>query len=347
MSSPVTNATTAGGALDQRFALDVQSVEALRRAARNTPEEALRQVSRQFEALFMGMLLKSMREANPSSGLLDGHDSKMYLSMLDQQMAQNLSGRGLKLADAMFAQLRRTIASPAPAGGAAGAEGVAAAPGGAPAALSVPGVPGVPGAQASGAMASLAGAAAIRPPRAVAAALPPLAQAQAPEAAAAPPRSAGTEPGWTSRVEHFIATLGESARAAAASTGIPERLILAQAALESAWGRREVRGDDGGRTFNVFGIKADRGWRGRSVDAVTTEVIDGVAQRVRAKFRAYGSYQEAFADYAGFLAGNPRYARVRTQADPARAAHELQRAGYATDPDYAGKLVRVMKQLAG
>ena len=134
------------------------------------------------------------------------------------------------------------------------------------------------------------------------------------------------------------------AQSASQASGVPARLILAQAALESGWGRREIRGDDGSQSHNLFGIKAGKSWKGPVVEAVTTEYVDGVPQRTKAVFRAYGSYDEAFADYAKFMTGNPRYAQVLAARDPAEAAHGLQRAGYATDPDYGGKLMRIMKK---
>jgi peptidoglycan hydrolase FlgJ len=138
--------------------------------------------------------------------------------------------------------------------------------------------------------------------------------------------------------------MGPSAQAASEASGVPAPLILAQAALESGWGKREIRAEDGTQSFNLFGIKADRSWKGPTVEITTTEYVDGEAQRVRAKFRAYGSYDEAFTDYAKFISGNPRYAGVVATDDPAQAAHGLQRAGYATDPQYGQKLVRIMQK---
>ncbi|MNS95194.1 Peptidoglycan hydrolase FlgJ [compost metagenome] len=138
--------------------------------------------------------------------------------------------------------------------------------------------------------------------------------------------------------------MGASAQAASAASGVPAPLILAQAALESGWGKREIRADDGTQSFNLFGIKADKGWKGATVETTTTEYIDGEPQKVRAKFRAYASYEEAFTDYARFITRNPRYANVLATADPAQAAHGLQRAGYATDPKYGEKLVRIMQK---
>lgn len=349
MSSPVAPLPAAGAAIDQRFALDVQGVASLRRAARSSPDEALRQVSRQFEALFMGMVLKSMRETVPASGLTDGQTGKLYQSMLDQQLAQHLSGRGLQLADAMHAQLRRTLpadqraAPPATSEVTRRAEPSSLAPGSVPQRAPT-GEPGIGGT----ALAAAAVSSPVPASRAVPATLPRLRVESAP---VTPPanqlaQAEAVPSGLQARVERFVGQLGEAARAAAEATGIPERLILAQAALESGWGRREVRADDGSSSFNLFGIKADRSWKGAVTEALTTEVIGGVAHRVRARFRAYGSYEEAFADYARFLTGNRRYGAVVGQADADRAAHELQRAGYATDPDYARKLIRVMKRLA-
>jgi len=326
--------TVQAGGLDQRLALDVQGVDSLRRAARRSPEEGLRQVSRQFEAIFMNMVLKSMRDAVPASGMFDSQGQKLYQSMLDQQLAQTMAGRGLGLADAMYAQLRRGL--PAAATDAAAAAGPAAA-----GAVREPRPAATVTATAPAADASAAPQArAIRQPRAAAAALPPL---PAPQAPAGTDGAPGLLPALRAQAEDFLGRVAQAARSASEATGVPQALIVAQAALESGWGRRELPGVDGARSFNLFGIKADRSWRGAVTEAVTTEVVDGALQRVKARFRAYGSYEEAFADYARFLAGNPRYARVLSAPDAQQAAHALQRAGYATDPDYAAKLVRVMK----
>ena len=330
------------GALDQRLALDVQSVDALRYTVRNSPDEGLKQVSRQFEALFMNMVLKSMREATPSSGLLENRDEKVYLSMLDQQLAQNLSGRGVGLAEAMLAQLSRSAGS----GGESesGVEGMSLAP--------RPGFPltpqsGIPlgSAPSSFAPASTASSSAA-PSSSV-----PARQAAAPvdlsiyQRNSERPAAAAAVASLQGNVDSFVQRMGGSAQVASAASGVPAPLILAQAALESGWGKREIRADDGTRSFNLFGIKADKGWKGATVETTTTEYIDGEPQKVRAKFRAYASYEEAFTDYARFITRNPRYANVLATADPAQAAHGLQRAGYATDPKYAEKLVRIMQKL--
>jgi flagellar protein FlgJ len=146
------------------------------------------------------------------------------------------------------------------------------------------------------------------------------------------------------KVNAFVDRLAVPAQAASVATGIPARFIIGQAALESGWGKREIRADDGTQSFNLFGIKADRSWKGATVETTTTEYVDGEPQKVRAKFRAYASYEEAFTDYARFITRNPRYANVLATDDPTEAAHGLQRAGYATDPRYGEKLVRIMQK---
>ena len=137
------------------------------------------------------------------------------------------------------------------------------------------------------------------------------------------------------------------ANEASQTTGIPARFMLGQAALESGWGKRELRGTDGTPSHNLFGIKAGAGWKGPIVEAVTTEYVNGVARKSVEKFRAYPSYADAFRDYANLLRSNPRYAGVLAQAaqgiDLEGFAHGLQRAGYATDPNYADKLSRIIR----
>jgi len=315
------------GALDQRLALDVQSVDALRHTVRTSPEEGLKQVSRQFEALFMNMVLKSMREATPSSGLLENRDEKVYLSMLDQQLAQNLSGRGVGLAEAMLAQLSRASAS----GGESesGAEGMSLAP-----------RAGIPLTAQSGIPLGSSPSSSV-PPRQPAASVDlGIYQRNSDRSAQ------GAVASLQGNVDSFVQRMGGSAQVASAASGVPAPLILAQAALESGWGKREIRADDGTQSFNLFGIKADRSWKGPVVETTTTEYVDGEPQRVRAKFRAYGSYDEAFTDYAKFITRNPRYANVLAADTPAEAAHGLQKAGYATDPQYGQKLVRIMQKFS-
>jgi peptidoglycan hydrolase FlgJ len=161
----------------------------------------------------------------------------------------------------------------------------------------------------------------------------------------------------------FVQQHTAAARDAEAATGIPATFMVAQAAHETGWGRKEIRHADGAPSFNLFGIKAGANWKGPTANITTTEYVNGQAQKVVAKFRAYGSYAESFADYAKLMKDSPRYRDVVAKAQPAaqgvQSANEsqasrsgaagaavfaqgLQKAGYATDPAYADKLTRVI-----
>lgn len=321
--------TPPSGVLDQRLSFDVQSVDSLRHTVRSSPQEGMKQASKQFEVLFMQMLLKSMRDATPSEGMFGSQQEKMYTSMLDQQMAQNLSGRGLGLADAMYAQLSRSLKADISS---ATPEGVLPAP------TSTPGPVETPAPKLALLNVPPAAAQADRP-LVVASDLSLYEEATA---QATMSRSVYSQ----AHVEQFVSRLLPAAQRASQESGVPAQLIMAQAALESGWGRREIRADDGRASYNIFGIKATKDWTGRIAETTTTEFVNGVAQKTRAAFRAYDSYEAAFSDYAKLLAGNPRYANVRAAKTANEAALGLQRAGYATDPQYSGKLIRIMKQIS-
>ncbi len=144
----------------------------------------------------------------------------------------------------------------------------------------------------------------------------------------------------------FLAGIAPWAREAGAALGVAPELVAAHAALESGWGRRPLRGADGGDTHNLFGIKAGGAWQGNSVQARTTEYEDGVAQDATEPFRAYADQASAFRDYARLLRDNPRYQpALNVGADAGAFAQGLARGGYATDPDYAAKLARMVRQV--
>lgn len=270
------------------LAASAQSLDKLRAQAKQSPDQALKAAAQQFETVFMNMMLKSMRDATPQDGMFDNEQTKMFTGMLDQQLAQNMSSRGVGLADAMVKQLSRTLAPNA------------------------------------------------------AAALPEASRAAQSSRAAALP-SAYSE----NFQQDFVRRLTPSALQASRETGIPAQLMLGQAALETGWGQREIRMPDGSNSYNLFGIKAGSNWNGKVAEVTTTEYHDGVPSKQAEKFRAYGSYAEAFSDYAHLLRDNPRYAGVIQQGQGAEAAaHALQNAGYATDPNYADKLVRVMNRIS-
>lgn len=156
-----------------------------------------------------------------------------------------------------------------------------------------------------------------------------------------PPVSSSAAP--TVSQSSFVQQHNAVANRVAQASGIPASYMLGQAGHETGWGRREITGKDGSPSFNLFGIKAGAGWNGKVAEVSTTEYVNGVAQKTTAKFRAYGSYEESFRDYARLISESPRYAQARQQTGSAQAyASSLQRAGYATDPDYAAKLSRAI-----
>ncbi len=267
-----------------RLAGDAQSLAALRTQAATDPKTAVREAARQFEALFMQELMKSMRAATLSSGMLDNEGSKLGTDMLDQQFASQLTGLPGGLSEAIARQLQQQMGA-VPAGSAAAKS---------------------------------------------AAAVNPLA---APRATRIPDQGAAA----------FVQQHTQAAQAAEAATGIPAAFMIGQAAHESGWGRRQILHADGTPSHNLFGIKAGADWKGPVAETTTTEYVDGRALKTVARFRAYGSAAESFADYARLMKNSPRYQPVLAQAqDAASFASGLQRAGYATDPAYAAKLTRVI-----
>ena len=147
----------------------------------------------------------------------------------------------------------------------------------------------------------------------------------------------------TESQSNFVQQHSQVAHEVEKATGIPANFMLGQAGHETGWGRFEIKHKSGDSSHNIFGIKAGPGWTGKVAEVTTTEFVDGVAQKGKARFRAYDSYADAFKDYARMISESPRYAKVKEQASSALAfASGLQKAGYATDPDYAAKLSRVI-----
>lgn len=151
----------------------------------------------------------------------------------------------------------------------------------------------------------------------------------------------------SSSSQPFISRLLRPALQAAQSSGIHPHLILAQAALESGWGKREILTGEGKPSHNLFGIKASGDWQGKTTEITTTEYINGTPQKIQAAFRVYDSYGEALSDYARLLKNNPRYQKVVQSSSAEQGARALQAGGYATDPAYANKLINIIQQVKG
>ncbi len=282
MNVPSTISMASAG-LGGSLAADGKSLNALKYAANggNDPK-AVKEAAKQFEALFMREVLKSMREATMKSGLLDSSTGDLANDLLDQQLSVSMSGMPGGLSAMIERQLMRQTVQPT-------------------------------GAPQVTPTVSLGGG------------------------ATAATGAAGT------RQAAFVQKHSDAAERVEQATGIPAEFMLGQAGHETGWGRSEIRNADGSNSHNLFGIKATAGWKGKVAEITTTEYIDGEPRKVTAKFRAYGSFEESMRDYARMINESPRYAKASQQTGSAVAyASELQRAGYATDPQYAAKLSRAI-----
>lgn len=311
---------------DVNAAFDYRGMEQLRQkvSGEGGTDAQNREVAQQFESLFLQMMIRRMREATPQDGLFESDQTRMVRSLADEQLATQLANPGIGLAQALLNQIQ------AQQGGQAG-EGMAALQQRAPELASSR----VPGLQSR----TLLEATDAGP--SVAAPVVRLLESLTGGRVAA---AQGAGDASSSRVHDFINRMAVPARRAAASLGIPTPVVLAQAALESGWGAREIRHPDGRTSHNLFGIKATGGWKGEVVEVMTTEYENGVARKVKQPFRAYRSYAESFADYARLLSENPRYEQVLSARTAPEAARKLQAAGYATDPGYADKLISIMSR---
>lgn len=305
-----------------RIYTDFSGLNELKNQARTDKKAALEEVARQFESLFLGEMLKSMRKAGDVFGednYLNSNESQHYRDMFDNQLSLSLSEKqGTGLAEALVRQLSRQI-------------------------------PGMneEGDKLSGHKATLADY--DRSVPAISAKLPERVRevdqvAQSDRAPEVPASSVAEPlPQRFSSPEQFVQTLLPMAERVALDSGIDPRLMVAQAALETGWGKHMIEGGDGEPSHNLFGIKADHRWQGEAVEIATTEYREGVPMSERAAFRAYPDYESSFRDYVAFLESNPRYRDVLASADqPEVFAQKLQDAGYATDPEYGAKIRRIM-----
>ena len=295
----------------QGAAFDVQSLSSLKGELNKDPEQGLRHVTQQLEATFVQMMLKSMRSALPQDGMFSNDQTRMLTSMYDQQIAQDLSQKGLGFGDMMYQQLTRNSQ---------------------------------PQDLPTQALFTSLDEKTLQ-------SLPPFSMAQMMRRFAPMGDTLSTPfqkiKSLSLNSANFIGQLMEPAKAASQKSGISHFLILAQAALESGWGQREILTMEGKTSHNLFGIKAGKNWKGPVTNIMTTEVIDGKTLKMRDDFRVYGSYEEAIADYIGLLTENPRYKNVQTASSPEIAARRLHQAGYATDPGYSDKLITLINQIRG
>jgi peptidoglycan hydrolase FlgJ len=286
---------------------DFQGLARLRKAAQAQSPDAIKETARQFEGMFIQMMLKAMRETLPRDGMLDSQQVNFYQEMYDKQISLELArNKGIGLAEALYRQL--------------GGEGQAQTT---PKKLNLP---------YAFSRTSLSTRAMAQPPDPVVPTTVHREVEQCAEARVQVP-------------EQFIKSLWAYASKAAQTLGVDPEVLIAQSALETGWGKKILTDNRGQSSHNLFGIKADVNWRGARVKTSTLEYENGIAVRNRAEFRAYDSFEASFEDYVEFLRGNPRYRAALMQAhDPSAYLEALQKAGYATDPHYADKIRSIMSR---
>ncbi len=326
--------------VDTNFIHDLSQLDALRKQATQAggQEEALKAAAKQFEAIFTQMLFKSMRDANAAfeSDLIDNRTSKFYQQMADEQMSSALSNKGaLGLADLIVDQLKTSLPASSETSENENQTGHTL-----PQARVFPIVPLNLSQQAN----KLDGTERFlnKSVNAVLNASMNEKENVAKKAIKVPQMPTGF-----SSPSEFVSNLLPHARQAADSLGTDPAMLLAQAALETGWGQK-VLSDKGKSSHNLFNIKADKRWQGDKLTTNTLEFRDGVANREVASFRRYDSFKESFNDFVSFLSNNPRYRDALSQsAKPHDFIQGLHQAGYATDPNYADKVISVFQQIKG
>ena len=316
---------------------DFNGLAKLKGQARKESPEALKEVAKQFESIFLNNVLKSMREAKLADGAMDNDQSKFYNDMYDQQLAVHLSGSpGVGLADLIVKQLSPDKTKHEKqdvedylnrSGGVSRSSTVQAHA-----------VNRHAGSQAD----SADGLAEITPYIHGSDPLDEITEFPfgTNQAVQSTLKNGRAQP--IQSAEEFVRRLHPLAVQAARELGVEPKVILAQAALESGWGRSVIHNSNGSNSFNLFNIKADKAWQGKQAQVATLEFDQGIAKKVNAGFRAYDSFEDSFRDYVDFIKSNPRYGDALKKAGNAEQyMHELQRAGYATDPKYADKVMSI------
>ena len=287
---------------------DMRSLNKLKSAANKNDEGALREAAEQFEAIFVSMLLKSMRKAQEALADKDSpfnsQQVKFYRDMHDQQLSVDLaSGGTLGLADIIVRQL--------------GNESL---------------IEGARGGRSDGDIASYNRQ-----------------QSRAVESAvnSVVPSITGFKDSAFESPEAFVEQLFPIAETYAQTLGLDPKALVAQAAVETGWGRHMIHRADGENAHNLFGIKADKRWQGEKALVSTVEYEQGIPTPQKAPFRAYSSFDESMRDYVQFVSQSPRYqSAIENSQDPKQYFKALQQSGYATDPKYADKVMAVMNSEA-
>jgi len=283
---------------------DFNALAKLKNEAKEKTPNAIKDVAKQFESVFVGMMLKSMRQAKLADGILDNSQSDFYRDMYDQQLSIHLSGEnGMGLAEVIERQL-----SPDQS-------------------IAISKQQSIADYERRNLMIKAAKNSREQP------SIMPMLDSLSTQS--------------INSVSDFVNQLRPYAEQAAKKLGVDANILLAQSALETGWGKSIIKSKEGNSSHNLFNIKADRAWQGAKTAIETLEYKDGISKKEMAGFRSYESYQESFEDYVDFIKTNPRYKTAIKMAGKAeRYMHELQQAGYATDPNYADKVIRIYNSTA-
>jgi flagellar protein FlgJ len=288
---------------------DQNSLNSVKAMGRHNDPAALKEISKKFEAMFVQQMLKSMREANAvfaQDDVFSSDEVKFHQDMMDQQMVLNLtSGEGIGLAKSMYQQMQKLYGKPAEIN------------------------------SQSEPVKTLERV--LRAPSMFKSTTNALKNDTVENNSVS-----GSKSSMAKTQEEFLEKVKPYAEKAAAELNVGTDVLLAQAALETGWGKHLIHDSQGNNTFNIFNIKAT-GWQGKSVTVNTLENRQGIAQQERSAFRQYDDFEQSFADYVSLIKNNPRYKEALAAGDNSEGyAEELQKAGYATDPEYAQKIKRLI-----
>lgn len=342
--------------------LDPNSLNSIKAMGRDKDPQALKEVAKKFEAMFVQQMLKTMREANEAFGegnYFDSQTTRFHRDMLDQQMVLNLtSGRGIGLADHFYKQMLQNY-------------GAGMKPESAAAGSSMQDISGMLDHAVEYKEASNADVGVVNTDdldnwindfirmsdnaqlQTVFSEAESDQQVQLPVHYGIPPllankimtgsQRAGQKASISSTQENFVMLLKPHAEKAAAELNISPEVLIAQVALETGWGKHVIHNKQGENSFNLFNIKTGSQWQGEKVNVSTLEYRDGIAVNEKADFRKYSDYADSFSDYVRLMKTSSRYEQVLKQGtDSAAYAEALQSAGYATDPEYAKKIKQLL-----
>lgn len=304
---------------------DYGALKGLKRDAGDGKEDAIKKIAQQFEGMFVQQMLKSMRDANMGDDLFGSNAEDQYRDLMDKQLSVDIStgGKGFGIAAMIEKQILQSqgkLDQPSPD---AKLKHEPTRYYGSPKGLINPDNQQVKSVNKQSSTLSRVNA-------------NPKIDAKEIE------NSSGNKRELYASPDEFVKALLPQAEKAAKEINVDPKLLVAQAALETGWGKHVIHQDGGEQGFNFFGIKSHRDWDGSSVKVPTLEFRGGVAERCVDSFRVYESAEQSFSDYVGFLKSNPRYVEaLQNSKDPERFASGLQQAGYATDPQYAEKIMRV------